>query len=210
MDEMLHGNGCNNLHAKYFLYSQSQNKLQFNLKIVAQKKNKRVVLIAVLFTAALLVYLLKPVLFDSKSEIPKPEEKTINMEPQFAKEGLMAITTVSKDTIKVVEIEIADNDPERSQGMMYRSSMSYDRAMLFIMEYEREQSFWMRNTKMSLDILYVNGNQEIVTIYKHTQPYSQSPIPSFKRAKYVVETAAGFCDKFGIEEGNLIAFQRVD
>ena len=132
------------------------------------------------------------------------------MEPQFQKEGVMAFTTATKDTIKLVDIEIADNDQERTQGMMYRTSMSYDRAMLFIMEYEREQSFWMRNTKMSLDIIYVNGDMEIVTIYKHTQPYSDSPIPSFKKAKYVVETAAGFCDQFGIVEGNFISFQRVD
>jgi uncharacterized membrane protein (UPF0127 family) len=209
MDEMLHGNECNNLDAKYFLYSQCQNKLRFNLKIVAQMKSKKTVVISIILIIALNIFLFSKY-FDSKKAPPKPSEKTITMEPQFAKEGLMAFTTASKDTIKVVEIEIADNDPERSQGMMYRTSMSYDRAMLFIMEYEREQSFWMRNTKMSLDILYVNGNHEIVTIYKHTQPYSQSPIPSFKRAKYVVETAAGFCDKFGIVEGNLIAFQRVE
>ena len=132
------------------------------------------------------------------------------MEPQFHKEGELAFVSSGKDTVTIVDIEIADNDQERTQGMMYRTSMSYDRAMLFIMEYEREQSFWMRNTKMSLDILYVNGNMEIVTIYKHTQPYSDSPIPSFKRAKYVVETSAGFCDKFGIVEGNFISFQRVD
>ncbi len=109
-----------------------------------------------------------------------------------------------------MELEIADNDQERTQGMMYRSSMSYDRAMLFIMEYERNQSFWMLNTKLSLDIIYITGNKEIVTIYKHTQPYSQSPIPSFKKAKYVVETAAGFCDKFGVKEGDFIEFSRLD
>jgi uncharacterized membrane protein (UPF0127 family) len=123
---------------------------------------------------------------------------------------VLAFLNAAKDTIKIVDLEIADNDQERSQGMMYRSSMSYDRAMLFIMQYEREQSFWMRNTKMSLDIMYVNGDLEIVTIYKHTQPYSESPIPSFKKAKYVVETSAGFCDRFGIEEGNYIQFARVD
>lgn len=132
------------------------------------------------------------------------------MEPQFSKEGNLVFLNAENDSIKSVEIEIADNDQARTQGMMFRSAMSFDRAMLFIMQYEREQSFWMRNTKMSLDILYVNGDMEIVTIYKHTQPYSNSPIPSFKRAKYVVETAAGFCDKFGIEEGNFIDFARVD
>ena len=177
---------------------------------MAQKKNTKVVLIAAILIMALGLYLLKPVLFDSDSDNLKLSDKSITMEPQFQKEGRMAFTTALKDTIKLVDIEIADNDQERNQGMMYRTSMSYDRAMLFIMEYEREQSFWMRNTKMSLDILYVNANYEIVTIYKHTQPFSESAIPSFKRAKYVVETAAGFCDKYGIEEGNFIAFQRVD
>jgi len=132
------------------------------------------------------------------------------MEPQFSKEGTLVFLNQEQDTIKQVELEIADNDQERTQGMMYRSSMSYDRAMLFIMEYERNQSFWMLNTKLSLDIIYINGNKEIVTIYKHTQPHSQSPIPSFKKAKYVVETAAGFCDKFGVKEGDFIEFFRLD
>ena len=160
---------------------------------------------------ALALFILKPVLFDSWFEKPPVKsEKTITMEPQFSREGTLAFLNAENDTLRLIDIEIADNDQERTQGMMYRTSMPYDQAMLFIMEYEREQSFWMRNTKMSLDIMYVNGDKEIVTIYKHTQPYSDSPIPSFKRAKYVIETAAGFCDKFGIQEGNFIEFARVD
>lgn len=177
---------------------------------MAQKQNKNLIIIAIILIIALLLYLLGPVLFKTEKKPPKPSEKSITMEPQFHKEGRLAFTNIAKDTIKLVDIEIADNDQERTQGMMYRSSMPYNQAMLFIMEYERKQSFWMRNTKMSLDIIYVNGDMEIVTIYKHTQPFSDSPIPSFEKAKYVVETAAGFCDKFGIEEGNLIAFSRVD
>lgn len=176
-----------------------------------QKKNKRVVFIGGILLMALSLFILKPVLFDSwNKDTPKISDKSVTMEPQFSKEGSMVFLTAEKDTIKLVDIEIADDDQTRTQGMMYRSSMSYDKAMLFIMQYEREQSFWMRNTKMELDIMYVNGQFEIVTIYKHTQPYSQSPIPSFKKAKYVVETAAGFCDKFGVEEGNYIEFVRVD
>lgn len=175
-----------------------------------QKKNKKGIIIAAVLLLALSLYILKPILYDSWKSAPKIVENSITMEPQFSKEGNLVFLNAENDSIKSVEIEIADNDQARTQGMMFRSAMSFDRAMLFIMQYEREQSFWMRNTKMSLDILYVNGDMEIVTIYKHTQPYSNSPIPSFKRAKYVVETAAGFCDKFGIEEGNFIDFARVD
>lgn len=178
---------------------------------MAQSKKNKSVIIVVILLAALSIFVLRPILFDSgKKEVAKKSEKAITMEPQFSKEGTLAFLTASKDTLKIVDLEIADNDQERTQGMMYRSGMSHDRAMLFIMQYEREQSFWMRNTKMSLDIMYVTGDFEIVTIYKHTQPYSESPIPSFKKAKYVVETSAGFCDKFGIQEGNFIQFARVD
>src|SRR5690606_17283301 len=109
---------------------------------------------------------------------------------------------------KSIEIEIADNDAERMQGMMHRTSMDYDKGMLFIFNREEEQSFWMKNTKMSLDIFYINANREVVSIYKHTQPYSETPIPSLEPALYVVETAAGFADKFGIEVGQKIEFSR--
>jgi uncharacterized membrane protein (UPF0127 family) len=178
--------------------------------VANKKKSKKGLIIAMVVFLALIVYILKPILFDSKKSIPTSTDKTITMEPQFVKEGTLIFQNTEKDTIKQVEIEIADNDQRRTQGMMYRTSMSYDRAMLFIMEYERNQSFWMRNTKMSLDIIYINANKEIVTVYRHTQPYSVSPIPSFKKAKYVVETSAGFCDKFGIEEGNNIEFARIN
>ena len=172
--------------------------------MTAKKNNNKKIAIALILIGVLLIFLFSPVLFESKKDIPKPSGKVV--EPQFTKEGTLVFLSARGDTIKHVDIEIADNDRERMQGMMYRTSMPYDRAMLFIMQYERPQSFWMRNTKMSLDIIYVNGDKEIVTIYKHTQPYSESPIPSFKKAKYVVETAAGFCDKFGIKEGDRIEF----
>jgi uncharacterized membrane protein (UPF0127 family) len=175
-----------------------------------QKKNRKRVIIGAVLLLALSLFYLKPIIFDSEKDLPKPADKSITMEPQFSNEGNLVFMNAQKDSILVVDIEIADKDQERTQGMMFRSAMSYDRAMLFIMQYERVQSFWMRNTKMSLDIMYVSGDKEIVTIYKHTQPYSESPIPSFKKAKYVVETAAGFCDKYGIKEGNFIEFARVD
>ncbi len=183
-----------------------------NLKKVAnQKKNIKGIIIGIVLLGAFAAYLFQPLLFSSSTkDISKKASKSITVEPKFTKEGSLVFINTALDTIRQVNIEIADNDPERTQGMMYRSSMSYDNAMLFIMEYERQQSFWMRNTKLSLDILYVSADMEIVTIYKHTQPFSESPIPSFKRAKYVVETTAGFCEKFGIEEGDHIAFTRSD
>ncbi len=174
---------------------------------MTKSKKRNLIIAAILFLVS--VVILKPILFDSRKDVaPEDTVSPGGFEPQFTKEGSLTFLNAAMDTIKTVEMEVADNDAETTQGMMYRSSMSYDRAMLFIMEYESQQSFWMRNTKMSLDIIYVDGQGQIVTIYKHTTPYSESPIPSFKPAKYVVETAAGFCDKFGVKEGDLVKFLR--
>ncbi len=144
---------------------------------------------------------------NNKGGSKRIEVKTEKTEPQFIKEGILTFLN-ENDTIKSIDIEIADNNREKMQGMMYRSKMDYDKGMLFIFDFEEEQSFWMKNTKLSLDIMYVNSANEIVSIYKHTQPYSETPIPSLKPAIYVVETAAGFVDEFGIEVGNKIDFKR--
>lgn len=129
-------------------------------------------------------------------------------EPEFKKEGRLSFLS-GADTVKTIDIEIADNYQERNQGMMHRSSMDFGKGMLFVFDYEEEQSFWMKNTRMSLDIIYVNANREIVSIYKHTQPFSTTSIPSIKPAQFVVETSAGFCDEFGIKEGQQIVFSRI-
>ncbi len=144
--------------------------------------------------------------FNNKKEDLIPTDSGIVVEPQFKKEGTLSFLNPEGDTIKTIDIEIADNWEDRAQGLMYRSSMSYAQGMLFTFEEEEEQSFWMKNTKISLDIIYIDQEKKIVSIYKHTRPYSTSSLPSFKPAMYVVETLAGFTDKFGVKEGDIITF----
>ncbi len=156
----------------------------------------------------LLMLLSCPLVFTQcgkKGGTKRIETVTEPSEPQFEKEGVLTFFN-EDDSVKTIDIEIADNNRERAQGMMYRSSMDYNKGMLFVFDYEELQSFWMKNTKMSLDIIYVNANMEIVSIYKHTPPYSETNIPSMKPAMYVVETAAGFCDRFDVKEGQVIQF----
>ncbi len=143
-----------------------------------------------------------------KNKTKRISDRIEKPEPQFVKEGTLTFLTPERDTIRVIDIEIADDPPSRQQGLMYRSSMPDTRGMLFVFKNESKQSFWMKNTKMSLDILYVSADREIVDIYKHTMPYSTSPIPSGKPAMYVVELAAGFCDRHGIKKGDRIAFKK--
>ncbi len=134
---------------------------------------------------------------------------TYNIEPKFKKEGVLTfINRENKQKIKTIDIEIAEDEYEITTGLMYRKKMGDNIGMLFIMDEERIQSFWMKKTYISLDIIYLDYDNNIVTIQKYTDPLSEKSIPSYKKAKYVIEVVAGFCDKYKIKEGDSIAFKR--
>ena len=130
-------------------------------------------------------------------------------EIKFKKEGKLSFfDKQNNQIIRTIDIEIAEDDNERAMGLMYRYSMSDSVGMLFIMEKEESQSFWMKNTYISLDIIYLNKDFKIVKIQKYTQPYSEQPIPSIEKAKYVIEVIGGFCDANEIEEGDIITYEK--
>ena len=127
--------------------------------------------------------------------------------PAFTKEGeLYFLSKVNNDTLRTIDVEFASNDAERAQGLMDRKSMTDTQGMLFIFPAAQEQSFWMKNTYISLDIIYLDDHKEIVSVQKYTTPLSEESLPSFKRAQYVLEVNAGFCDKYHIAYGDKIAF----
>ena len=131
-------------------------------------------------------------------------------EIEFKKEGqLTFFDSENNKLIKTIDIEIADDDYETALGLMYRYSMSDSVGMLFIMEQEAPKHFWMKDTYISLDIIYLNKDLEIVTIQKYTQPLSEQSIPSYKKAKYVIEVNAGFCDQLNIEAGDIVKYERM-
>lgn len=130
--------------------------------------------------------------------------------PQFKKEGdLYFIGKSRNDTIRKIDMELAETDEERAQGLMNRKSMTDNQGMLFIFSTAEEQSFWMKNTYIALDIIYVDDKKEIVSIQKYTTPLSEESLPSFKKAMYVVEVNAGFCDKYKVGYGDRIAFTKL-
>lgn len=129
--------------------------------------------------------------------------------PEFRKEGVLSFISKEKgDTISTISIEIAETDDERARGLMDRKSMADSLGMLFIFPAPEEQSFWMKNTYISLDIMYVDENMEIVSIQKYATPLSEESLPSFKKAQYVVEVNAGYVDKKKIKYGDKIVFKK--
>ncbi len=81
--------------------------------------------------------------------------------------------------------------------------------MLFVFEDATPRSFWMKNTYISLDIIYVDADKKIVSIQKSAVPLSEESLPSYKDAMYVVEVNAGFTDKYNIKEGDQISFKEL-
>ena len=141
--------------------------------------------------------------FSKNTTEPITENSTDNStvaEPPFKKEGEL---TFLKNQEKLT-IEIADNEAETTQGLMYRRSMPDSCGMVFIFPDSQPRNFWMKNTYLPLDILYLDESKKIVTIQANRTPFSEEEIPSFEDAKYVLEVNAGYCRRKGIEKGDLV------
>lgn len=124
--------------------------------------------------------------------------------PKFTKNGELNFYFANDTVAKKIDIEIADTPAKEQQGLMNRPWMEEDQGMLFIFTKEDQQSFWMKNTIIPLDIIYVNASKKIVSIAKNCTPYSEKPIPSGAPALYVVEVIAGFSDIYNIKPGDRI------
>lgn len=101
-------------------------------------------------------------------------------------------------------VEIADDDAERERGLMFRPPLADDRGMLFQFPDVAERGFWMKDTPSSLDILYIDPAGRIVSIARHTTPYSQVVIPSNGGASGVLELRAGRSEEIGAQPGDVV------
>ncbi len=149
-----------------------------------------------------------PVVDSGKAAPTAPAKADDAPEPKFVQEGVLEF--FQKDApdkaLFRVKIEIAHENEERTQGLMFRKSMGADEGMLFVFEYPEMQSFWMHNTYIPLDILYVNEKFEVVTVLKNLPTLNDTPRPSDKPAQYVIELIAGTADKYKLAPGLLVGW----
>lgn len=127
----------------------------------------------------------------------------------FTKEGELTILSEESEAIKAsFEIEIAESEYETQTGLMYRKSMKENRGMLFIQPTESLQYFYMKNTEIPLDIIYIDSGMKIVSFQKNAQPFNEDTLPSNVPARFVFEINAGLSDKLGLQVGDSISFTR--
>jgi uncharacterized membrane protein (UPF0127 family) len=175
----------------------------------SRKSKKSKLLLPILAVIILLVFLMLMIIpssFLNRKKSTEEDPVTSSMTvPEFRKDGsLVFIAGGGGDTV-AIDIEVVDSQAEITRGLMYRPYLPESAGMLFIFPREETRSFWMKNTYISLDIIFVNAAFEIVTIQSNTQPLSTAPVPSYKPAKYVIEVNADFTSKNNIKEGDQIS-----
>ena len=175
-----------------------------------REKNNIPLISAGILIIAVAVYFLLPNFSSQKSYESDSYNNSTNENHryEFKKEGELVFTDPNGKEISEINIEIAENDDARMTGLMYRTSMKENQGMLFIFTREEEQSFWMKNTVLALDMIFVNSKMEIVKIHHNTTPFSEQSYSSGKPAEYVIEVNAGYSYRMGIKEGDKIIINR--
>lgn len=118
------------------------------------------------------------------------------------------ISKVRFQNNKILDVKIADNDETRQQGLMYVKELDKDSGMLFIFDHEEILDFWMKNTLIPLDIMFIDNNKKIINIEKGL-PCEKDPCKIYSSklpAKYVVEANLGYSERNNITLGDPVDF----
>lgn len=141
----------------------------------------------------------------------KEEQKTIRpLVIEFKKEAELVLISASDSIIKNLDVEIADDEYKTQTGLMYRDKMDQLQGMLFVFPDEDLRSFYMKNTNIPLDIIYINADKKIVSFQKNAQPNNERSLPSNVPAKYVLEINAGLADEWQLKVGDKMEYSRVE
>ncbi len=121
-------------------------------------------------------------------------------------------SAAAQDTIEIVtssgvhafSVELATDDAERARGLMYRKSLPEGHGMLFDFQTDQPVQFWMRNTYISLDMIFIRGDGRVLNIAQNATPLSDTLIPSAGPVRGVLEVIAGTARKYHIAPGDRV------
>ncbi|MBD3677041.1 MAG: DUF192 domain-containing protein [Rhodobacteraceae bacterium] len=108
------------------------------------------------------------------------------------------------------QVEISDDPEERNRGLMFRESMPRSAGMLFIYEEPQRVAFWMRNTLISLDMIFLDPSGTVTRIHENAVPLDETPIPGGNNIQSVLEVNAGIVSLYGIDEGSELRHPGLD
>jgi hypothetical protein len=151
------------------------------------KRYRYVLALAVVFAAAVAIWLV----VNQFSSSGRPDQ----------------IVVVTRSGEHAFTVEWALTPEERARGLMFRETMAADHGMVFDFMVEEPQSFWMKNTPLSLDIVFIHANGTVARIARNTVPFSERNIPSGAPVRYVLEVVAGTADRIGLVGGDRVRLQ---
>jgi uncharacterized membrane protein (UPF0127 family) len=106
-------------------------------------------------------------------------------------------------------VEIADTPAKRELGLQYRRDLPPDRGMIFLFPNEADQTFWMKNTPIPLDMIFIDSQRRIVGIAEGAIPFSLEPRSVGHPSRFVLEINGGLATRYGIRPGNSVRFRGI-
>ncbi len=128
-------------------------------------------------------------------------------EPAFKKDGVIEIYR-NDSLVADFDTEVADTPYQRQTGLMYRKQMNENQSMFFVFPDEKPRYFYMKNTFIPLDIIFIDAENKIVSIAKNARPLDETTLGSGKPARFVLEVKAGTADKLQLQPGDSIVLKK--
>ena len=130
---------------------------------------------------------------------------TLCVSPVAQAASIQPLEIATKSGVRVFSVEMATTEEEKQTGLMYRKELADGKGMLFDFSPEQQISMWMKNTYISLDMIFIRADGRILRIAENTEPHSTKIISSGGLARGVLEVVAGTAQKYGIQPGDRVA-----
>lgn len=132
--------------------------------------------------------------------------------------GLCLVRTAEAGTAMVLtetgnhafNVELVDTPADRSKGLMFRREMAAEAGMLFDFKVSEPVHFWMKNTYVSLDMIFIRENGIVARVAENTVPLSTKIVPSREPVRYVLEVVAGTAKRIGLKSGDRVLHSAID
>jgi uncharacterized membrane protein (UPF0127 family) len=143
----------------------------------------------------------------TRANEPAPATQEVRHETRIEPPSVL-LEPVGRDPVRVV-VEVAATNQQRMRGLMYRERLAPDAGMLFLFDRPKHQVFWMRNTYLPLDMIFITADHRVLGVVENATPRTDDPRGVDGDSQYVLEVNAGFARANGIGPGTRVAFERV-
>ncbi len=123
--------------------------------------------------------------------------------------GARVVIETAAGARRSVNVEVARTDAERARGLMFRRSLASDAGMLFLFDESAEHGFWMQNTLIPLDMIFIDDDGRVVGIVERAEPLTTTPRTVGAPSRYVLEVNGGWSATHGVARGDRVRFENV-